>query len=296
MCSKSASVNSIELSLGDLTVTIVNNEAVPPQHRAGYNGIARLVHKQQDSSIFVPLYAGFNLEHIFAGDSLTEIFEPRKHPMALSQTGDHKVLLHQSSTLLSKVESKTIFELVAPHYIDVAFEATLHDAAFFPHGYAGFFWASYIQRPEDKKIYFWGSSTDQPEPHWVAAYSERHALKSTHLPVADPHQLHFAENFNPTLLAHNYSDYRFIKPFYYGLFRNMVLIFMFDNDRDIRFSQSPTGGGALNPAWDFQFIVEPFTINQPYGFRARIVYKPFVNQDDVLAEYEKWQATLSQQQ
>ena len=294
-CSQEKDINSISLSIGDLTATFVNNEAIPPVHRAGYNGIARLTHREQDSTIFVPLYAGFNLEHIFGSDSLIEVFEPRKHPMKISQQGPKSIELYQSPTPLSHVESKTIFELKPPHYIDVDFEFMIRDRSFFTHGWVGLFWASYIHEPEDKHIYFWGTAGAETRPGWIAAFSEKHGYQSTHLSRDDNHHLYFAENFNPPLLVHNFSNYRFHQPFYYGRFRNMVLIYMFDNDQDIRFSQSPTGGGPLNPAWDFQFIIEPFEINKVYQFKARIVYKPFMNQLDVIEEFEKWQQALTEE-
>lgn len=278
---------AITLAVGDLTVTFVDNQAVLP-HRAGYNGIGALLHKNLPDSIFVPFYAGFNLEHIFSGDNMAQKFEPRVHPMKLLQTGENSVELHQSPTPLSKFESWTRFTLQPPHAIDVEFRCQAHPGDFFAHGYIGLFWASYINAPEDKHIHFWGYSNDNPEPRWISAYSETHGDKSTHLSAADPHELFFAENFGTQFLARDCSEYRFLKPFYYGRFRDMVIIYMFNNDRDIRFSQSPTGGGPQNPAWDFQFIIEPFEFNRIYSFKSRIVYKPFVSEADVMGEFERW--------
>ena len=136
---------------GQLKATFVDNSAFGDFHRAGYNGIAELFHEQQDSSIFVPSYAGFNLEHIFAGDSLAEVFEPRRSPMQLYQQ-ENRILLYQPPTPISKVENLTIFEINPPHYIDVEFRCIFHSIDFFPHDYAGFFWASYINAPSDKNM------------------------------------------------------------------------------------------------------------------------------------------------
>ena len=283
------SLHSITFSVGDLTATFVDNKAVPPVHRAGYNGIAVLMHKDQPDSIYVPYYAGFNLEHIFSGDSLLQKFEPRRHPMTLSQIAPNVVELYQSPTPLSQVESWTVFTLKPPHYIDVEFKCVIHPSDFFQHGYAGLFWASYIKAPRDIRIHFWGYSQDDKQPHWISAYSEKHGVKSTHISAIDDRELYFAENVAPTFLASHLSEYRFLKPFYYGRFRDMVLIHLFDNERDIRFSQSPAGGGELNPAWDFQFIIEAFEFHKTYSYKARIVYKPFISQDDVVEEFEKWQ-------
>lgn len=283
-------IHAIELHGGDLTVTFVDNSALAPEHRAGYNGIARLVHAMEPEPIFVPTYAGFNLEHIFSGDSLPDLFEPRHAPMELRQLSDRAVELHQPPTPISHVESWTRFELVPPHAIDVTFRCRLRDLTFFRHGYAGMFWASYIHKPEDKRIWFWGVSQDDPSPRWIAAYSEAHGVASTHLSAKDSLKLYFAPAFQATLASH-FSNYRYLLPFFFGRFHRMVLVYVFDDDRRIRFSQSPTGGGPTNPAWDFQFIIPNPRTKTDYGFRARLIYKPFVSEEDVRAEAMSWLKT-----
>ena len=70
-----ASAGHVTISAGDLTVTFADNSAFGKHHRAGYNGIAELRHKSQDENVFVPFYAGFNLEHIFGGDRLERLPE-----------------------------------------------------------------------------------------------------------------------------------------------------------------------------------------------------------------------------
>lgn len=277
----------ISMSNDALDVVFVDNTAFGEEHRAGYNGIAELKHKSQDSSVFVPFYAGFNLEHIFGGDSLAELFEPRKYPMELYRVSDSEVLLYQSPTPLSGLESQTVFRLTNSHYIDVDFRFIIHDPAFFKHGYAGLFWASYIHGPKDKKIYFRGLKEGSDSIGWISAYSTQHGLESTHLSRNAKDNIYFAPNFNARLASH-FSDYRYDKPFYYGRFHNMVLAYMFHPEEGIRFSQSPTGGGELNPAWDFQFIVPDFKVGREYSFQTRIMYKEFAGEDDVLEEFETW--------
>lgn len=286
--------NVVRLSNGLVNATFVDNTAFGGEHRAGYNGIAELMHKSQDSSVFVPFYAGFNLEHIFGGDSLAQLFEPRKHPMELYKISDSEVMLYQSPTPLSGVESQTVFKLGSSHYIDVVFRCIFHDRKFFQHGYAGLFWASYIHEPKDKKIYFRGSVKGSASIDWIAAYSPEHGLKSTHTGEKEENQVYFAPNFNASLASH-FSDYNYDQAFFYGRFHNMVLAYMFQPERGIRFSQSPTGGGELNPAWDFQFIVPDFEVGQEYSFKGRIMYKVFAGENDVLDEFDTWNQALQNQ-
>lgn len=136
-------------------------------------------------------------------------------------------------------------------------------------------------------MYFRGRGPGEKSPRLISAFSEEHGVKSTHVGVGDPGDVFFAPDFNATLASH-FSDYRFAEPLFWGRFRNMVLIYMFDDAERIRFSQSPTGGGGKNPAWDFQFIIRDFKVNRPYGFRARLVYKPFTGVSETTAEYRRW--------
>lgn len=283
------SAGRITITAGDLTVTFADNSAFGKHHRAGYNGIAELRHKRQSANVFVPLYAGFNLEHIFGGDRLERLFEPRQHRMTLKKLSDRSVVLHQSPTPLSSVESTITFTVVPPHYVDIHYELVAHKKDFFKHGYLVAFWASYINSPEDKRIYFLGTEPGNEKPHWISAFSEKHGFKSTHLPVGEKRDLFFAQDFNATLASH-FSEHRFSQPFFYGRFRNMALIFMFDRSEGIRFSQSPTGGGPRNPAWDFQFIVRKLEVDKPYSFKARLAYEPFVKPHDAMNEFKAWKA------
>jgi len=280
----------VRLTNGDLDITLVDNSSFGDEHRAGYNGIASMSHSAQDSTVFVPFYAGFNLEHIFGGDSLVELFEPRKHPMELYKISETEAFLYQPLTPLSKVESQTIFKLTSPHFIDITFRFIIHDRKFFKHGYVGLFWASYIHQPIDKKIYFLGSQNSSDSEEWIPAYSVEHGSESTHLWKNDRDSLYFAPNFNATLASH-FSNFTYNKSFYYGHFHNMVLAYMFHPTRGIRFSQSPTGGGDKNPAWDFQFIVPDFQVNHEYSFQARMMYKEFTSTEEVHEAYDNWLKT-----
>jgi hypothetical protein len=282
--------NILTIENGNIKAVFVDNEEIIPHHRAGYNGIAQLYHSEQDSSIFVNYSAGFDLEHIFNGDSLDQLFEPRVQPMILYRKTDNEVLLYQEPTFLSGVESLTEFTVVKPNYIDITFRCVLHKEEFFKNGYAGLFWASYIQKPEDKKIYFKGVGENNPVSNGlIAAFSEKHGVNSTHRSIDDQHDLFFAPNTN-TILANHFSDFRYTEPYYFGRFGKMVLAYFFDSSEIIRFSQSPSGGGGggANPAWAFQYIIPSPEVDREYSFKVRMMYKPFVSAEDIDEEFQKW--------
>jgi len=281
----------VKLSAGELTALFIDNYAFGDTHRAGYNGIAELKHTDLDSNLFVPDYAGFNLEHIFSRDSLADLFEPRRNPLSVKLISKSEVLLHQPETPISHVESWTTFKMVAPHYIDITFRCIIHSTGFFQDRLAGLFWASYINAPPDKKIYFRGRRKDDNNWTWIAAFSPAHGVSSTHLGESDTCDLRPTSRFN-VVLAKDYSPYVFQKSYYFGRFHHMVFAYLFATDEDqlIRFSQSPNGGGVINPAWDFQFLIPDFEYNREYGFKCRLIYKRFIDEEDIRQEYINWQA------
>jgi len=81
---------------------------------------------------------------------------------------------------------------------------------------------------------------------------------------------------------------------FYGHFDDLVWIVMFDRSEGIRFTHSPSGGGAnaerktTNPAWDFQFLIEKPEVMKDYGFKVRTVLRPKCSRDDILAEFNRW--------
>jgi len=74
----------------------------------------------------------------------------------------------------------------------------------------------------------------------------------------------------------------------------MVLILIFGKPEWLRFFCSPSGGGAslllgkTCPAWDFEWVIPngEYEVGKEYEFKMRLVYKQFVSDEDVLAEYE----------
>jgi hypothetical protein len=280
--------------IGDLTAVIGDNEAYDDR-RAGYNGIHRLVHRTlPDRSLFG--IAGLNLEHIFDGeqDQLNLagdrriFFEPRNHPMTFRRIAEDEAELHQEPTPTYRLESWTRFKLQAPHAIDFTFRCKPHQHAF-RNGYIGLFWASYINAPENKGIYF------RDPRGWVQLCTQEHNNQSTVRHVDDTLELKFLD-VPQQCLYKNFSPLRYAEPFYYGYFGTTHLfLLMFDRVEGMRFSQSPSSGGPPsfpNPAWDFQFIVPKYEVLQEYGFRARAVYRERCSREEIEQEVRSWRESL----
>jgi hypothetical protein len=274
---------------GDLTAVIGDNEAYDGR-RPGYNGIHRLVHRSRPESLFG--IAGLNHEHIFDGRQELVAdpkvyFEPRNAPLTLTRISETEAELHQPPTPTFFLESWTRFKLVAPHYIDFTYRCKPHQHAF-RNGYIGLFWASYIEAPENKAIYF------RDDKGWVQYCTQRHNDESTVRHVDDRLALAIEAGGRDTLYR-NYSPLRFAEPFYYGLAGTHVYALMFDRTEGIRFSHSPSSGGPPshpNPAWDWQFIVPRYDVLQEYGYRARVVYREKCSREEIQREFAAWRASL----
>ena len=274
---------------GDLTAVIGDNEAYDGR-RPGYNGIHRLVHRTRPDPLFG--IAGLNHEHIFDGrqdlDGDAKVFfEPRNAPITLTRISETEAELHQPPTPTFFLESWTRFKLVAPHYIDFTYRCTPHQHAF-RNGYIGLFWASYMNVPENKSLYF------RDDKGWVQFCTQRHGGESTVRHVDDRTELAFLPGGRDTLYR-NFSPLRFSDPFYFGVVGTHVYALMFDRTEGIRFSHSPSSGGppsAPNPAWDWQYILPAYEPLREYGYRARAVYREKCPREEIQREFAAWRESL----
>ena len=285
-----------QFSVGDLTAVIGDN-AAHQGHRAGYNGLWSLRHKQSPRSVFVPGIAGLNLEHVFNGETefggRDVFFEPRRAPMTFRKVNAVTAELHQPPTPNFHMESWTTFTLEAPHYIDFEFRCKPHQHVH-ERGWFGIFWASYINAPLDKSMYFRGGWRAK-EDMWMQLCTQEHDDESTVLAQGDDFKLTWLEGSRDALFK-NISRMRYGRPFYYGNFEGLTYILMFEKADGIRFTHSPSGGGynkelnTTNPAWDWQFIVPQYEVNEEYKYRARLVLRPKCSREEILKEVAGWKA------
>ncbi len=282
------------MEVSRLQCTVGNNRALG-EHRAWYNGVFRLLSPDCSETSFVPFFSGLNLEHYFDGrpasDDRAIFFEPRSAPMEFRLINPTTAELRQAATPFYGVESTTRFELHDPYYLDMQFTCIPRKPDL-PGNFLGVFWASYINDPENKSIYFLEARSTLDKPVWMQFLTQEHNRDSTVRHEADPAEINI-DGQNPTLF-NNISPVRYSAPFFYGRFRNMVLIYIFQPDNRIRFSHSPSGGGATkggdgqNPAWDFQLIIPAYKVGEEYKLRARLVYKPWKDRNDVLLEVRRY--------
>ncbi len=278
-------------------VCVIGNNEGAGDHRPGYNGIFRMTAPEEAESVFVPQFAGVNLEHYFdarpRSRDVRVFFEPRHAPMEFRKLSATKAALVQAATPVYGVESRTEFELKEPYYVDVTYRATPRKGGF-EGGFLGIFWASYINGPLDKSLYMLGRNSTLEKPQWIQFLTQEHGRDSTVRPEGDTRELAMGDD--PASLFRNMSPLRYSQPFFCGRFRDMVLIYIFKPNPYLRFAHSPNGGGRsasgddTNPAWDFQLVIPDPKVGSEYGLDMRVVYKPWKGRADVLSEVRSWLA------
>ena len=270
----------VVLRRGPLEAVVVDNRAaddnVLPSHRGGYGGLASLKHDRQARNLFVPNYAGLNFEHIHDGTVQPRdvLFEPRNAPMQLRVIDGHTAELYQPPSPHWGLESCARYQLLEGGAIEMTFECIPRRDAF-KNGYIGLFWASYIHQPESLDIHFIGRPDREPEtvPAWIRGVTPAHGELPTHLAQLDRRDFAHDAAF-PLTLVFNQSRHRYAEPWYFGVCRGMAFAQVFRAADQVRLSQSPSGGGAGNPAWDFQWFIPNYRVGHRYQLVMRAIYQP----------------------
>jgi hypothetical protein len=282
----------VVLRRGDVEAVVVDNRAVDDDvlrgHRAGYSGLAALRHTWRRENLFVPAYAGLNFEHIHDGTTQPweVIFEPRKAPMELRHVDDHTAELYQRPTPHWGLESCLHYELLADGTIEMTVEC-IPRRRNFRKNYIGLFFASYIDSPKSGAIHFRGHPAGgDPTPRWIEAVSPDHGVRATHLAADDrrafPHDWSF-----PFSLVFSHSGFRYDEPWYYGVSHGMAYAQVFRSREHVLLTQSPSGGGQGNPAWDFQVFIPDYEVGLRYTLVMRALYLPYHSAEQVRLAVEQ---------
>ncbi len=268
-------MHSVTIRAGDLTAIIGDSS----DHGAGkeaYEGIWSLTHTQRDVNVFRPIYAG-----VIAHRQPCEVVALSESAAEIRREG------------IGAVER---FEVVVPCYLDYTVRLS-------PGG-ERLWWntASYMNAPEDPAVYLINVAGE-----WMRHYDPEHGSAASVLPEGmEPPVLATVENaryaHGTNSFADAVSDLRFdpARALFYGrIDGGMVLVYMFERGSEVIPYMSPSGGGSdpetgrSCPAWDFRYCLEGLTPGEEVVLRTRLIYKPFVSEEDVLAEYESWKAGLA---
>jgi len=269
------------VEVGDVRVVIGDDYAHGGSDRSSYTGIHHLSHVAWPSNVFNPNYAGVI---------------GLRQPCKLEKTGDNAAAIWIDNGGAPIREEYTV---QPPHYID-------HIARFTAPG-TTMTWndTCYMNGPADPGIHVL-----QPGGTWVRHFSETHGDRASIAPaswtdgdfpeivqVEDSKYAHGGRGFHE-----GFCDLRFDPeyPIWYGRFDEMVLAVMMDRKLGRFFVpyMSPSGGGyseefqRTNPAWDYRCHLRDLAPGREVTVRSRLIFKPFVSHDDIIAEYDAWLDTL----
>lgn len=254
-----------------------------------YSGLWSLTSKHRVFNCFGNSYAG-----LLAGDL-------RGKGPHVEVVDEHTVALVRPLSETNKTYSRGVYHITGPHYIDHSLTISdqtqsmtkLHAGP--GKAYREVSWCCYMNSPQDPRITF------RSRGEWFSYISPKHGFGSNIAPSYVPdeeleilpkqdHSRGYPEPFHVDRI-----ERRFDMPFYFGRLDHMLFMLIFDTPRWLRFFLSPSGGGGsilpgkTCPAWDFEWIIpEPaYQLNTPFTFRTRLVYKPFVSEQDVMDEYRR---------
>jgi hypothetical protein len=265
----------VVLKRGGVEAVIVDNRAVDdavlPGHRAGYSGVGSLRGAGRKDNLFVPAYSGLNFEHIHDGTVQKReiLFEPRNVPMQLRVIDDDTAELYQAATPHNGLESCLRYHMLEDGAIEMTLECIPRKKV--AAGWLGLFWASYIHKPASGAIHFKGREVGaKGKVAWIESTSPRHGVDATHPAEGDVREFKHDKDF-PLSLVFNLSKWRYSEPWYYGVSGEVAYAQIFRPEDKVRLTQSPSGGGVGNPAWDFQILIADPRVGQRYQMVMRAV-------------------------
>jgi hypothetical protein len=243
----------------------------------GYCGIWSLGSVRDVHNAFVNSYGGF----LFGSH--------RGRPVELRRVSERQVLYLLKEPHL---HSRVLFTVREPYYVDSETTIIPQVQVAAPHLLQA--WYSYINSPEDDGIHLWHDG------RWITVHSPQHGVEATYCPTSLKNTKddlrHVSSEERSRFFYYAYSEQRFSKPLFLGRIRHMVMAFLFDTFENIRFTISPSGGGASIlpgrncPAWDWLWLVPQPRPGTPYTLRVRMVYKQFAGRNDMLDELARWGA------
>ncbi|MEX2682546.1 MAG: hypothetical protein Q6373_013180 [Candidatus Sigynarchaeota archaeon] len=295
-----ASITRVRLKSDFISVIIADNERSFFKHQRGYNGIASLALRggirdlKRRRNIFVPAYAGLNLEHYFDEHNRERdiLFHPRRHPMLVARWKEaNSAVLTQDPFAPWHVSYAATFVVSGNNRIDFSMEITPHGKEIEKSSFLGVFWASYIDHPAHCGINFMGHGRGEKaaDKRWIYLETAVHGEKSSVMPAAASFIPAFAPELPKNWLFASKGDYVHDIPLFYGVSGGTMLAFMFKDKERVWFAHSPSGGGPGCPAWDFFALFPSPRAGETYKVRGRLIAKPFISAGDVLAEYDAFE-------
>ncbi|MAE61123.1 MAG: hypothetical protein CMJ49_07180 [Planctomycetaceae bacterium] len=279
------------IQAGDIQA-VVGDASRNSQRGQQYCGLWSLTSRHRPFNAFGNSYAGL-LPGEIRGKSPT-----------LHVINDQQCALERKADDTCPVDVRADYHIKAPNTIDHTLTFQDHrDVRAADCDHREVSWCCYMNCPDDSRLHF------RADNDWHRYISAKHGSGSNIAPSyvsadqleAWPNKSEWTQTHGPNWPFHwDRYDVRFDQPFYYGRLGEMIMILVFDTPCWLRFFCSPSGGGPsliadrTCPAWDFLWAIPnaDYQINREYTLRLRLIYKPFVSDDDVLDELHRTQTEL----
>lgn len=283
----------------------VLHDNVSNRKRQGSGFTPLILKLYPEANLFRDDAVGLNFEHIFNGakdQHDISMFTPRRDPCHLKKEGKARYSIRwpaQGSQW--GMEARMVYDLSGEGQVDMVFDCT-PTMDLYPQGYAAMMWASYMNRTIDRRIHFWGK--DGLRTGWVAfgEGSGKEIEVGTVAHVSSP-RLPYEEGAQTLNLIEDRGK-KFILPFYYGLVDGdhdlktthdrLLYMVLFDQTDSIRFAMwnfirdAKGNPDTHSPAWDWQYVIRDPKVGKQYGYRARVVVKPYQGKKQIWREYRQW--------
>ena len=259
------------------------NSPLPFSHHLGYHGIRTLYDKEEKRNIVIPLASWMNLQGVALAGIENDPMDERAWagvgrgwPIRMEQVGAGARLLLDPMPE-TQFRYTIEFQPAEPDGIDFSVRFTFGRK---PEGAAARLrasWPCYISAYDDVRFFYpkgplpddWAWASIGEKPNLVIGEAVGYEHQQTSYP-AEQQAL----------------------PIGYGLIGERALALMFSDPR-VHFFVVNAGGHlpfspVQNPAWDFEWVVDDYPLDEPIGFDGRLVYTRFGGQEAVLARYEEW--------
>jgi len=259
------------------------NSFVPFSHHLGYHGLRTVYDKQEKRNLVVPLASWFNLQSVrldgIENDPVDErawAGVGRGWPMRVEQKGAGAAV-HLDPLPRTQFAYSIEFQPAEPNGIDFSIQFVFHRKPDTGPACCQATWPCYMNAYDDVRFFY--PKGDAPGNWQWASLGEK------------PNML-IGE---PVGYVHEQTKYHVEQQAFalgYGRIGSHALTLMFD-DPLVEFYVVNAGGHTTlspvqNPAWDFRWRIEDYPLNEPVGFRGRLVYDTFENEEKIFETYQQW--------
>lgn len=255
----------------------------PFTHHFGYHGIRTIYNKTEKRNLVVPFVSWLNLQNAkIEGIDHDPVDERaasgfgRGWPITMEKK-ERGAVLHLDPLPNMQMEYSLELQPAEPDSIDFSIRFTFLKN---PEEGSGNFrasWPCYMNAYDDVR-FFYPRGNSAKDWEWVS--------------IGERPDLIIGETVNYKHEQEEFFAQEQAFPLGYGMIGENVLIIMF-NDPQVRFFVVNAGGHLFcspvqNPAWDFEWILDDYPLDEPIGFDGRLIYTKFESREQVLKRYQEW--------